>query len=61
MRNLTVAHGGRVFVEEGAIGGSRFTIEIPCTAQSYPPVPARIAVSSGAASYGDEAQFVTRR
>ncbi len=61
VRNLTVAHGGRVFVEEGAIGGSRFTIEIPCTAQSYPPVPARIAVSSGAASYGDEAQFVTRR
>lgn len=61
VRNLTVAHGGCVFVEEGATGGSRFTIEIPCTAQSYPPVPARIAVSSGAASYGDEAQLVTRR
>jgi two-component system OmpR family sensor kinase len=61
VRNLTVAHGGRVFVEDGAIGGSRFTIEIPCTAQSYAAAPARVAVSSSAASYGDEAQLVTRR
>ncbi len=61
VRNLTVAHRGHVFVEEGSIGGSRFTIEIPCSAQSYPPVPDRIAVSSGAASYGDDAQLVTRR
>lgn len=61
VRNLTMAHGGRVFVEEGVTGGARFTIEIPCTAQPYSPMPAGIAVSNGAAPFGLEEQLVTER
>jgi signal transduction histidine kinase len=61
VRNLTVAHGGQVFVAEGASGGSRFTIEIPCAAQPYAPRQAGVAVSSGPGSFGVEAQLVTRR
>ena len=61
VRNLTMAHGGRVFVEEGVTGGSRFTIEIPCAAQPYAQMSAGIAVSGGGASYGIEEQLVTRR
>ncbi|HKW45956.1 MAG TPA: HAMP domain-containing sensor histidine kinase [Gemmatimonadaceae bacterium] len=61
VRNLTIAHGGQVFVEEGAGGGSRFTVEIPCTAQPYSPMPVGIAGSNGVGSYGVEDQLVTRR
>jgi signal transduction histidine kinase len=64
VRNLTVAHGGRVFVEAGtgAAGGSRFTVEIPCTAPSYVRTPQPIPVGSGVTTYGTtDESVVTRR
>jgi signal transduction histidine kinase len=64
VRNLTVAHGGRVFVEEGTAGagGSRFTIEIPCTAPSYLRPAQPTPVSTGVAAYrGADEPVVTRR
>jgi signal transduction histidine kinase len=61
VRNLTVAHGGRVFAEEGASSGSRFTVEIPCAGRAFEPAPARPAVTTGAGAYtvADD-QLVTR-
>jgi len=62
VRNLTVAHGGRVVVENGMAGGSRFTIEIPCAAAPYARATERITVASGAPVYSaGEEQLVTRR
>ena len=57
VRNLTVAHGGRVLVDDGANGGSRFTIEIPCAGRAYEPIPAVRAAYPTAL----EPQLVTRR
>jgi signal transduction histidine kinase len=57
VRNLTVAHGGRVLVDDGAAGGSRFTIEIPCAGRSYEP----ISVASATLPMAAEPQLVTRR
>jgi signal transduction histidine kinase len=62
VRNLSVAHGGRVYVEDGATGGSRFTVEIPCIGRQYEPVTER-AVATAEAAYGQalETQLVTRQ
>ena len=62
VRNLAVAHGGRVYVEDGATGGSRFTVEIPCVARGYQPVTER-EVATAEAAYGPplETQLVTRQ
>jgi signal transduction histidine kinase len=57
VRNLTVAHGGRVLVDDGAAGGSRFTIEIPCGRRSYEAIPA----ASASLPTAPEPQLVTRR
>jgi signal transduction histidine kinase len=57
VRNLTVAHGGRVLVDDGAGSGSRFTIEIPCGRRSYEAIPAATASLPAA----PEPQLVTRR
>jgi signal transduction histidine kinase len=60
VRNLVVAHGGRVEVEDGVDGGSRFIVEIPCTARQYERMQS--AVAAGSAQYGGlEAELVTRR
>lgn len=59
--NLTAAHGGRVFVDEGATAGSRFTIEIPCAAQPYSRTPAAATVSSASASYSGVAEHLVTR
>jgi nitrogen-specific signal transduction histidine kinase len=58
VRNLTVAHGGRVLVEEGTNGGSRFTVELPCTGRTY-----EVPVVAPSAAYAEtrEPQLVTRR
>ena len=61
VRNLTMAHGGRVFVDEGAMGGSRFTVELPCTAEICGQLPTGTAASNGAPVYAAEEQLVTRR
>jgi len=62
VRNLAVAHGGRVYVEDGATGGSRFTVEIPCVSRAYEPVT-EPAVAPDEAAYGPalESQLVTRQ
>lgn len=60
--NLTVAHGGRVLVDDGADGGSRFTIEIPCVAHLYDSDATRaVDAGAGALSSALEPQLVTRR
>jgi hypothetical protein len=46
-----------VLVDDGAAGGSRFTIEIPCAGRSYEPIPVATANLPMAA----EPQLVTRR
>jgi signal transduction histidine kinase len=62
VRNLAVAHGGRVYVDEGATGGSRFTVEIPCVGRAYEPVSDRVVATAEAAySPGNDAQLVTRQ
>jgi signal transduction histidine kinase len=61
VRNLTVAHGGRVLVDDGLNAGSRFTIEIPCTARSYKPAPAAIPAPTNAFAPAINPQFVTQR
>jgi signal transduction histidine kinase len=64
VRNLTVAHGGRVFVASGTAGagGSRFTIEIPCTAPSYLRPAQPVPISTGGATYrGADEPVVTGR
>jgi signal transduction histidine kinase len=60
VRTLTQAHGGRVSVEDGAQGGSRFVVEIPCIAgTAEPPSP---AVTAAAAAYAPTtAELVTGR
>jgi len=61
VRNLAVAHGGRVYVEDGATGGSRFTVEIPCFGRAYGPVTERLAPATEAAYRpAHERQLVTR-
>jgi len=61
VRNLAVAHGGRVYVEDGATGGSRFTVEIPCFGRAYGPVTERLAPATEAAyRAAHERQLVTR-
>ena len=62
VRNLAVAHGGRVYVEDGATGGSRFTVEIPCIGREYEPVTEHV-VATAEAAYGValETQLVTRQ
>jgi signal transduction histidine kinase len=47
VRTLTEAHRGHVSVQNGARGGSRFVLEIPCATPAA-PVP---AVATGAGSY----------
>jgi signal transduction histidine kinase len=58
VRNLTVAHSGRVFVVAGTAGagGSRFTIELPCTPPSYlrPTQPTPVGTSVPAYRGADE-------
>jgi signal transduction histidine kinase len=61
VRNLTVAHGGRVLVDDGVSGGSRFTIEIPCVALPFEHVGSAAAVGAGALPTALEPQLVTRR
>ncbi|HEY7234519.1 MAG TPA: HAMP domain-containing sensor histidine kinase [Gemmatimonadaceae bacterium] len=62
VRNLTMAHGGRVLVEEGATGGSRFTIEIPCVARPFARTPQSHSAAGESGAYGAvEDQLVTRR
>jgi signal transduction histidine kinase len=62
VRNLTVAHGGHVFVADGMGGGSRFTIEIPCLTPSYVHTPQPVALGTGPNAYtGADEQVVTRR
>jgi signal transduction histidine kinase len=62
VRNLTVAHGGHVFVADGMGAGSRFTIEIPCLAPSYVRTPQPVALGTGPNAYtGADEQVVTRR
>jgi two-component system OmpR family sensor kinase len=58
VRNLTVAHGGRVLVEDGTNGGSRFTVELPCAGRSY-----EAPVTAPSVTYAEtgEPQLVTRR
>jgi signal transduction histidine kinase len=58
VRNLTVAHGGRVLVEEGTNGGSRFTVELPCAGRTHD-----VPVAAPSLAYGEtgEPQLVTRR
>ena len=59
VRTLTEAHGGRVRVQDGPHGGSRFVIEVTCaTSVSNTPVP----VSAEDASYAaPDTQLVTPR
>lgn len=58
VRTLTEAHGGHVSVQDGANGGSRFVLEIPCAAPSA-PLP---AVETGAGSYlSHDVQLATSR
>jgi signal transduction histidine kinase len=57
VHNLTLAHGGLVLVDDGANGGSRFTIEIPCAGRSYEPIP----IASATLPAAVEPQLVTRR
>lgn len=59
VRTLTAAHGGRVSVEDGAGRGSRFVVEIPCSARTVEPTPR--AVSAGPGYAGSHAQLVTGR
>jgi signal transduction histidine kinase len=62
VRNLTVAHGGRVVVDDGENRGSRFTIEIPCIARPYEPaVESSANLGAGALSSTLVPQLVTRR
>ena len=61
VRNLAVAHGGRVLVDDGQNGGSRFTVEIPCAGRSYEPIPAGVSAPSNAFTPATEPQLVTRR
>src|SRR5690348_8630880 len=62
VRNLTVAHGGHVFVEGGMAGGSRFMIEVPCIAPSYVRTPQPVTVGAGVNVYGSaDEPLVTRR
>jgi signal transduction histidine kinase len=58
VRTLTLAHGGRVSVDDGARGGSRFVVEVPCAASSAAPPP----VTAGANAYGElSSHLVTGR
>ena len=58
VRTLTEAHGGKVSVQDGAHGGSRFILEIPC-ATAAAPAP---AVTTGPGSYlSHDAQLATSR
>jgi signal transduction histidine kinase len=60
--NLTLAHGGRVLVDDGADGGSRFTVEIPCVTQRYDSaMTGAVNAGAGALSSALEPQLVTRR
>ena len=61
VRNLAVAHGGRVYVDDGATAGSRFTVEIPCVGRAYEPVADRVATAEAAYGPGINAQLVTRQ
>jgi signal transduction histidine kinase len=60
VRTLTDAHGGHVGVEDGADGGSRFVVEIPCAprgTETTRPVP-----TADVPAYApSEAQLVTGR
>jgi signal transduction histidine kinase len=59
VRTLTEAHRGRVSVEDGEQGGSRFVVEIPCAPRTpavAPPVTARAAAYTP-----QDAQLVTDR
>ena len=59
VRTLTEAHAGRVSVEDGAQGGSRFVVEIPCKA---PVTEVPSPVSAIRAEYEpQEVQLVTGR
>jgi signal transduction histidine kinase len=46
VRTLTVAHGGRVSVEEALHGGSRFIVEIPCSAKEAASRPPAVIIRS---------------
>jgi signal transduction histidine kinase len=45
VRTLTAAHAGRVTVEDGLAGGSRFVVEIPCDAPTGEATSSIISVS----------------
>ena len=60
VRTLTEAHGGRVQVQDGSRGGSRFVVEIPCAERSPDSTPA--VASMDAATYAAPVgQLVTER
>lgn len=60
VRTLTEAHGGRVAVEDGAHGGSRFVLEIPCAARAKPLSAPDVAAGVGAYAAQD-VQLATGR
>jgi signal transduction histidine kinase len=62
VRNLTTAHGGRVFVEEGEHGGSRFVVEIPCIQRQRERVAEPVAAPADVGTFaGAPRSLVTRQ
>ena len=62
VRNLTLAHGGGVSVENGAHGGSRFVLEIPCTQQERKHGTDGVAIPADGGAFSDiDTRLVTRR
>jgi len=62
VRNLAMAHGGRVCAEEGAHGGSRFVVEIPCGESSVAHPMQGVSLPDGAGTFASaDTPLVTRR
>lgn len=56
VQKLTEAHGGRTGVESPASGGSRFFVDLPIDAESYPASTPVAPVRVGAAGYRSDAE-----
>jgi signal transduction histidine kinase len=62
VRNLTLAHHGRVSARDGEHGGSRFTIEIPCVQTPFDRSANAVSVPVGVTPFGGvNTPLVTRR
>jgi signal transduction histidine kinase len=62
VRNLTTAHGGCVYVEDGSHGGSRFVVEIPCDQRHRDRVVESVSIPADAGTFsGTDTPLVTRR